>query len=367
MGKLNPLLLYKCYGCNELPKDEQINRCQVKSDHILCILCTIKNGLRCPVSINYSRSIMTAWLTSFLLLIQCGGKIDSAVNPLINIVAEKCCPFKSNGCDWVFSEAGNTATHTSECKYRSYKCIGTTMNLWKLVDPWPCKCLSNFIYPISYFRCNWNGLQKDFADHMEQTHLSDRQLFKHWHFGSVPYVAAKNNVIIHLSDAFNKKFLFFYVSFAASSFVHFVVQLLGRKCDAEKYMIELEVGGDLKKIKFVETCHSDAEDLLILLNSKPTMTIPKDYFKQYANSHGLVRFQFVLKRKTAVIGENRQKEEYFKATMLAGEPDRSAQSVTKKISKPTSAPPMQKQQTAAAIGVKAKNLGKQFKNKNNWL
>lgn len=210
---------------------------------------------------------------------------------------------------------------------------------------------------MSYFRCDWNGLQKDFADHMERTHLSDRQIFKHWHFGSLPYVHAKNSVIIHLIDAFNKKFLFFYVSFAASSFVHFVVQLLGRKCDAEKYMIELEVGADLKKIKFVEACHSDAEDLLVLLNSKQTMTIQKDYFKQYANARGLVQFQLFLKRKTAVLEENRQKEEYFKATMLA-------EGVVKKFSKPTAAPPKQKQ-AAAAVNVKAQNVGKKIKNKNN--
>lgn len=131
-------------------------------------------------------------------------------------------------------------------------------------------------------------------------------------------------------------------------------------------MIELEVGAELKKIKFVEPCHSDAEDLLLLLNSKQTMTIQKDYFKQYANGRGLVQFQFFLKRKTAVLEENRQKEEYFKATMLADEVNRGAQSAAKKFPKPTAAPPKQKQ-AAATINVKAQNMGKKIKNKKNWF
>lgn len=130
-------------------------------------------------------------------------------------------------------------------------------------------------------------------------------------------------------------------------------------------MIELEVGAELKKMKFVEPCHSDVEDLLVLLNSKQTMTIQKDYFKQYTNAHGRVQFQFFLKRKTAVIKENREKAEYFKATMLADGADQSDQRVANE-SKPWCLPPTQKQ-TAAATVVKAKNMGKKFKNKNNWL
>lgn len=206
-------------------------------------------------------------------------------------------------------------------------------------------------------------MQKDFADHLQRIHLSDRQIFKYWHYGLVPFVPETNTVKVHVIDAFNKNFLFFYVSFASSSVVHFVVQLLGRKCDAEKYMVEFEVGAELKKMKFIEPCYSDAIDLLNLLNTKQTMTIPKDYFKQYANASGEIRFQLFLKRKTAVIEENRQKEEYFKATMLTdlNMMTRVVQGTSKASAK--SAPAMQKQSTSAAA-VKAKNNAKQFKNKN---
>lgn len=206
-------------------------------------------------------------------------------------------------------------------------------------------------------------MQKDFADHLQQVHLSDRQVFKYWHYGSVPFAPATNTVKVHVIDAFNKKFLFFYVSFESSSVVHFVVQLLGRKCDAEKYMIEFEVGAELKKMKFIEPCHSDALDLLNLLNTKQTMTIPKDYFKQYANTSGDIQFQLYLKRKTAVIEENQQKKDYFKKTMLT-DPNvmtRFVQNTPKASTK--SAPATQKQSTSAAT-VGAKNNSKKFKNKN---
>lgn len=199
-----------------------------------------------------------------------------------------------------------------------------------------------------YCRCNWNGLQKDIADHLQGTHSSNVGIFKYWHYGLLSFVPEKNCVKIHLIDAFNKKFLFFYVLFADSPLVHFVVQLLGRKCDAEKYMIEFEVGAELKKIKFVEPCHSDADDLLILLNTKQTMSIPKDYFKQYANGHGDVQFQFLLKRKATVIDENRQKEEYFKSTIIPDELHRIKQSTFTKYPKPTPAPTAQKQKSYVA-------------------
>lgn len=165
-------------------------------------------------------------------------------------------------------------------------------------------------------RCGWNGLQKDFAAHLQDTHLSHQPILKYWHFGSIPFVAEKSCVRIHTIDAFNKKFLFFYVSFATSPCVHFVVQLLGRKCDAEKYVVELEIGADLKKMKFVESCYSDADDLLVLLNTKKAMTIPKEYFKQYGSTENDVGFELYLKRKTTVIEENCKKERYFKECML---------------------------------------------------
>lgn len=309
----------------------------------------------------------------FLISIQCGGKIESVANPLINIVAQKSsCPFKSSGCEWIFAQTTNITSHTSECKYRPYKCIGRTMNLWKWVSSAMGLTIKitlrfQFIY-CHNFRCDWNGLQKDVADHMQQVHLSGRQVFKHWHFGVIPYVPAKDTVIIHLINAFNKKFLFFYVSFASSLNVHFVVQLLGRRCDAEKYMIEFELGAELRKLKFFEPCYSDADDLLILLNTKQTMTIQKDYFKQYANSHDRVGFQFVLKRKTAVIEENRQKEEYFKVTMLTGEANGATRNLPQIFPKPSPTPLMQQtpRPTNNATAINSKNNNKHFKNRNKW-
>lgn len=55
MSNLNPLLQYKCHACNIIPTDEYINRCVIAKDHILCILCTIKNALRCPVSVHFEK------------------------------------------------------------------------------------------------------------------------------------------------------------------------------------------------------------------------------------------------------------------------------------------------------------------------
>lgn len=95
-------------------------------------------------------------------------------------------------------------------------------------------------------------------------------------------------------------------------------------CDAKKYVLELEVGDELKKMKFVETCRSDAIELLRLMNDKQTMTIPKEYFKQYANGVGIVPFQFNLKREKTVIEENQMKLKYFNATMLANDGTRDA-------------------------------------------
>lgn len=204
-------------------------------------------------------------------------------------------------------------------------------------------------------------MQKDFADHLQRKHLSAEQVFRYWHFGSVPCDPAHNIVIIHLIDAFNKKFLFFYVSFATSLFVHFVVQLLGRKCDAEKYLVELEVGADLKKMRFVEPCYSDADELLVLLNKKRTMTIQKDYFQQYANAGGSVQFQFNLKRKVAVIEEDRKKEEYFKATMLANETNRTTASEPRVLPIPKPAPPTHRQSNASNANASASNAKKNSK------
>lgn len=120
---------------------------------------------------------------------------------------------------------------------------------------------------------------------------------------------------IKLVQAFNKKFIFYYANDTTRDHVIFAIYLLGRKSDAEKYLIDFEVKQNQRKIKFLDKCHCDTDgDLMTLINEAHCFSISKKNVESFAEN-GKIEFRFIIKRKDVVDVENSMKEEHSKQNL----------------------------------------------------
>lgn len=110
------------------------------------------------------------------------------------------------------------------------------------------------------------------------------------------FVSNESSETINLIDAFSKRFLFFYNSKADSPNVIFMIALLGRRSDAQKYLIDFELRQGVRKMKFVEQCFSDTDGLNRLIDEHRCISIPKNIVESFSHN-GNIDFRFVIKRK----------------------------------------------------------------------
>lgn len=135
--------------------------------------------------------------------------------------------------------------------------------------------------------------------------------------------------MLKLINAFNKKFIFFYNSNGESDELTFAIFLIGRKCDADRYLIDFEVRQDQRKIKFLEKCHSDADDIFELIRTGHCFTMSKKIIESLV-TNGKINFRFIIKRKDAVTMENVIKDEYLKNRLLVNAKENQPQTVESK-------------------------------------
>lgn len=170
---------------------------------------------------------------------------------------------------------------------------------------------------ITYtFSCDWKGTQEQFEEHANQVHPHLQEHFKYWHSGTVPFSNHQTIRMLKLIDAFNKKFVFLYNSNGENDDLTFSIFLLGRKCDADRYLIDFEVRKDQRKIKFLEQCHTDSEEFFETIRSGHAFTVSKKAIQSLVDKDE-INYRFIIKRKDVVTTENVIKEEYLKKHILA--------------------------------------------------
>lgn len=168
----------------------------------------------------------------------------------------------------------------------------------------------------SCFRCNWEGTQHDLSEHIKTSHAAACKFYNYWQSGSVPFVPNKTVAKINVIDAFNKKFMFYYLSKNDSPNVLFLIYLLGRKCDAQKFLIDFELKQNFRKIKFVELCYSDANNPKDMIQGERCIVIPKSLVKSYLIGDE-INFRFIIKKKEDIQAEELKQEEHLHAMLAA--------------------------------------------------
>lgn len=152
---------------------------------------------------------------------------------------------------------------------------------------------------------------------MKHRHSENGDFFPHWYSGSVDFLSDRVCKKINLIDAFNKKFVFLYISRPNSSNVVFIIYLLGRKSQAEKYMIDFELKDNLRKVKFIEKCYSDSDDIKTIINEHRCFVLPKTLVETYVNGQKLA-FRFVVKKTDSIETENSEKRTYLLDNLVGG-------------------------------------------------
>lgn len=90
-----------------------------------------------------------------------------------------------------------------------------------------------------------------------------------------------------------------------------MIFLLGRRQDAAKYLIDFELKQGLRKIKFVENCLCDTDNLEQFLDKERFIAIPKCVMERFL-INGNIDFRFIIKRKDIFEAEESNKEQYLK-------------------------------------------------------
>lgn len=145
---------------------------------------------------------------------------------------------------------------------------------------------------------------------MKTAHADNGPFFEHWYSGKLDFDPNVDCKKFNLINAFNKKFAFVFMSRAANANVIFVIYLLGRKADAQKYMIDFELKNDLRKVKFIETCFSDADDIADIVLNHRCVILPKTLVATYAKE-GQLEFRFFIKKKENIESENVEKQQHL--------------------------------------------------------
>lgn len=147
---------------------------------------------------------------------------------------------------------------------------------------------------------------------MKTSHANQCEFYKFWQAASVQYVPGQTYHTLKLIQAFNKKFIFYYLNNANSEQVIFAIYLLGRKIDSEKYLIDFEVKREQRKIKFLESSYCDADgDILQQIAQGRCFSIPRKNIESFA-ANGQIEFRFIIKRKDIVEAEDSLKKEHAK-------------------------------------------------------
>lgn len=110
--------------------------------------------------------------------------------------------------------------------------------------------------------------------------------------------------------------MFYYLSKCDSPNVLFMIVLLGRKVDAQKYLIDFELKKDFRKIKFIELCYSDAENIQDLLNEQHCISIPKKVVNSYLVDNE-IPFRFIIKRKETMQAEESEQEAHLQQLLTS--------------------------------------------------
>lgn len=76
-------------------------------------------------------------------------------------------------------------------------------------------------------------------------------------------------------------------------------------------MIDFELKHDLRKVKFIENCYSDAEDVCKIIKDHRCVVLPKQLVETFARN-GSLEFRFVIKRNEDIKSENAEKEKHRK-------------------------------------------------------
>lgn len=144
--------------------------------------------------------------------------------------------------------------------------------------------------------------------------------YSYWHNDSMPFIPNQTTKRINLIDAFNKKFIFYYTAEANSPNVSFLIFLLGRKVDAQKYLIDFELKQNLRKVKFVDNCPCDTDNLDQMIEENRCITISKNIVETFLND-GNINFRFIIKRRDLFEAEELKKERYVKQHPLPAATD----------------------------------------------
>lgn len=144
---------------------------------------------------------------------------------------------------------------------------------------------------------------------MKDSHLVNGEFFPHWCSSSVDFAPNQLCRKINLIDAFNKKFVFLYMSNPKNPHVVFIIYLLGRKLDAKKFMIEFELKDGLRKVKFTEICFSDAHDIKAIINEHRCFVVPKKSVESFAKN-GKLTFRFVIKKTDGIEFGNPEQQQH---------------------------------------------------------
>lgn len=155
----------------------------------------------------------------------------------------------------------------------------------------------------------------DVAEHLKNKHANNCESYKYWQEASVPFDLHRTDSKINIIDAFNKKFIFYYLSHIDLTNVLFIIYLVGRKCDADKFIIDFELKQEFRKIKFNEHCYNDASNLPLIISEQRCFVISKKLVNTYVKN-GKIEFRFVLKRKDVAKKEDLQKEFHLKNNVL---------------------------------------------------
>lgn len=107
----------------------------------------------------------------------------------------------------------------------------------------------------------------------------------------------------------------------------FIIYLLGRKVDAQKFMIDFELKDELRKVKFIEMCFSDAENIFEIIKQHRCIVLTKPLVESFTKN-GNLEFRFVIKKKDGIEMENIEKQQHLLNNVLYGDgqkPQKSAQ------------------------------------------
>lgn len=146
------------------------------------------------------------------------------------------------------------------------------------------------------------GMQKDIGEHIQNFHKGS--FYNYFHSATLKYNPIKSIRTFNLIDAFNKKFVFYYDAKASGSTITFMIFLIGRKYDAQKYLVDFELKNGVRKWKCVELCYCDADNLDEHINEQRCFAIPKKVFESFV-VNDLVEYRFNIKRKETLEEEEK--------------------------------------------------------------